>query len=84
MLDKLSPELKPKEGSFYYKKHSEHAGFSEVVAKAKEAEDAKKAKEVTKIDSGKIEEAEVKQDEADKALLAEVAAEEAEGRSVKA
>lgn len=84
MLDKLSPELKPKEGSFYYKKHSEHAGFSEVVAKAKEAEDAKKAKEVTKIDSGKIEEAEVKQDEADKALLDEVAAEEAEGGSVKA
>lgn len=84
MLDKLSPELKPKEASFYYKKHSEHAGFSEVVAKAKEAEDAKEAKEVTKIDSGRIEEAEVKQDEADKALLAEVAAEEAEGRSVDA
>lgn len=84
VLDKLSPELKPKEGSFYYKKHSEHAGFSEVVAKAKEAEDAKKAKEVTQIDSGKIEEAEVKQDEADKALLEEVAAEEAEAGSVEA
>ena len=81
MLDKLSPELKPKEGSYYYKKHSEHAGFSEVVAKAKEAEDAKKAKEVMKIDSGKIEEAEVKQDEVDKAFMEEVAAEEAEGRT---
>lgn len=83
VLDKLSPELKPKEGSYYYKKHSEHAGFSEVVAKAKEAEDAKKAKEM-RIDSGKIEEAEVKQDEADKALMEEVAAEEAEGRRVEA
>ena len=81
MLDKLSPELKPKEGSYYYKKHSEHTGFSEVVAKATEAEDAKMAREVMKVDSGKIEEAEVKQDEVDKALMEEVAAEEAEGRT---
>jgi hypothetical protein len=24
----LSDELKPREGSFYYKKHSDHAGFA--------------------------------------------------------
>jgi hypothetical protein len=28
VVDNLSPELKPREGSYYYKKHSEHAGFS--------------------------------------------------------
>ena len=28
VLENLSPELKPREGSFYYKKHSEHAGFT--------------------------------------------------------
>ena len=84
VLDKLSPELKPREGTYYYKRHSEHSGFSEVVAKAKEADDAKRAKEVAKLDSGKIEEAEVKQDEVDKALMEEVAAAEAEGRSVEA
>jgi hypothetical protein len=28
VLDALSEELKPREGSFYYKKHSEHAGFA--------------------------------------------------------
>ncbi|KAL8696476.1 MAG: hypothetical protein Q9201_007637 [Fulgogasparrea decipioides] len=31
VLAQLSPELKPKEGSFYYKRHSDHAGFAEVV-----------------------------------------------------
>lgn len=34
IMEKLTPELKPKEGSYYYKKHSEHAGFAEAVAKA--------------------------------------------------
>ncbi|KAK5167805.1 uncharacterized protein LTR77_007504 [Saxophila tyrrhenica] len=28
VLENLSPELKLKEGSYYYKKHSEHAGFT--------------------------------------------------------
>ncbi|KAK0288282.1 hypothetical protein LTR91_009350 [Friedmanniomyces endolithicus] len=28
VLDGLSDELKPREGSYYYKKHSEHAGFA--------------------------------------------------------
>ncbi|KAF2767681.1 translation initiation factor eIF4e [Teratosphaeria nubilosa] len=27
-IENLSEELKPREGSFYYKKHSEHAGFA--------------------------------------------------------
>ncbi|MCJ1363566.1 hypothetical protein MMC16_002673 [Acarospora aff. strigata] len=30
----LPEHLKPKEGSFYYKRHEEHAGFKEVVAAA--------------------------------------------------
>lgn len=70
MLDKISPELKPKEGSWYYKKHSEHAAFNEVVAKAKSARLAKEAAE-SKTQDGKIIEAEVKEDEGDKALLKE-------------
>lgn len=28
VLGNLSEELKPREGSYYYKKHSEHAGFA--------------------------------------------------------
>ena len=28
MVENLSEELKPKEGTYYYKKHSEHAGFT--------------------------------------------------------
>lgn len=28
VLAKLSDELKPKEGTYYYKRHSEHAGFA--------------------------------------------------------
>lgn len=28
VLENLSSELKPREGSYYYKKHSEHAGFA--------------------------------------------------------
>jgi Eukaryotic initiation factor 4E len=35
VLDRISPELKPKENSFYYKKHSEHQGFDEAIAKAR-------------------------------------------------
>lgn len=30
--DGLSSELKPREGSFYYKKHSEHNGFKGSIA----------------------------------------------------
>lgn len=28
VIDNLSPELKPKESSYYYKRHNEHAGFT--------------------------------------------------------
>lgn len=45
----------------YYKRHSEHAGFSEVVAKARDG----------KVADGKIAEAVVKDEEGDKALLKE-------------
>lgn len=69
MLDQISPELKLKDGSWYYKKHSEHAGFNEVVAKAREARLAKEADEAKVVDDGKIVEAEVKEDEGNKALL---------------
>lgn len=62
MTEKLSSHLKPKD--FYYKKHSEHAAFTEVVARARTAD-------VAKEDGGKIVEAEVKPEEGDKALLKE-------------
>ena len=56
--------------NFYYKRHSEHAGFAEVVAKARESEKPD--------DNDKITEAEVKASEGDQALL-----KEAEGIDVK-
>ena len=70
VLAGLSPEIKPKEGAYYYKKHSEHAGFSDVVAKA--AEEA--------MTSGKIEEAKVGEEEVERALEKEVEEEESKGR----
>lgn len=63
--------MKPKEGSWYYKKHSEHAAFNEVVTKAKSTRLAKEAAESKAKDGGKILEAEVKEDEGDYALLKE-------------
>ena len=68
VLEKMSPEIKPKEGSYYYKKHSEHAGFNDVVSKAADAA----------LTSGKIEEAKVKEEEVELAIIKEVEAEEAE------
>ena len=65
MLAKLSPELTPKDKSnYYYKKHSEHKGYNEVVAKARSAQ-------ASKEDEGQIPEAEVKQEESEKALMKE-------------
>ncbi|MCJ1474783.1 hypothetical protein MMC13_003443 [Lambiella insularis] len=61
VLRNLSPELAPKENSYYYKQHSDHAGFSEVVAKAAEAA----------LISGKIEEARVKEGEVERMMLEE-------------
>ena len=34
VLEGLSEEIRPREGSFYYKKHSEHAGFTGAAAAA--------------------------------------------------
>ena len=68
ILEKISPEIKPKVGSYYYKKHSEHAGFNDVVSKAAEAA----------LSTGKIEEAKVKEEEVELAIIQEVEAEEAE------
>ena len=61
----ISPDLKDLivPSSFYYKAHSEHAGYSEVVAKARESEQQN--------DGGNIAEAEVNQAEGDNALLKE-------------
>ena len=70
VLSGLSPEIKPKEGTYYYKKHSEHAGFSDVVTKA--AEEA--------MTSGKIEEAKVGEEEVERALEKEVEEEESKRR----
>ena len=63
--------MKPKEGSWFYKKHSEHAAFNEIVAKAKNAKLTKEAAESKAEDDGKIIEAEVREDEGDFALLKE-------------
>ena len=70
MLAKLSPSLAPKEKSnYYYKKHSEHKGFDEVVAKAK----SESASAASKEDGGgKIPEAEVNEEESEKALMKEI------------
>lgn len=76
VMDKLSPELKPKEGSYYYKKHSEHAGFAEAVSKAplktpSRMQEYKPDAETVAAESaedeelGKIKEAEVQPDEAE-------------------
>lgn len=59
VLENLSAELQPKEGHHYYKRHSDHQGFGEVVAKAN----------ALKVDNGKFVEAEVGSSEADRALL---------------
>ena len=64
VLEKLSPDLKPIQRNYYYKKHSEHVGFSEVVAKANEKSNEKRA-----ADDGKIPEAEVQAVEGDVAML---------------
>jgi len=61
ILAELSPELKPRDGSYYYKQHCEHSGFSEVVAKAAEAV----------LVSGEIKEAKVGEHEVERELLRE-------------
>ena len=41
VMAKIAPELRPREGNYYYKRHSEHAGYAEALAKAKSEADAK-------------------------------------------
>ncbi|KAL8728820.1 MAG: hypothetical protein Q9166_005137 [cf. Caloplaca sp. 2 TL-2023] len=60
VLAQLSDELKPKEGTFYYKPHSEHKGFDEVVAAMKK-----------ESDEGKMESAKVEDREAEKVMMKE-------------
>jgi hypothetical protein len=35
VLGELPPELQPKEGAYYYKKHSEHSGFKATAQEVK-------------------------------------------------
>ena len=70
ILAKISPEIRPKDGSYYYKKHSEHASFNDAVAKANERA----------LISGKIEEAKVREGEVEKMEAAEREKEEEEAR----
>jgi len=51
VLEELPEHLKPKESSYYYKKHSEHAGFKEVVAAAK-AKEGREEGEVEVVGDG--------------------------------
>ena len=69
VFEKLNPTLKPKDNAVFYKKHSDHAGFEEAVAKAKALEDASKVN--AGQDRAKSVEAEVKESEFDAALLKE-------------
>lgn len=88
VLEKISPELKAKEGSYYYKKHSEHAGYDEVVGAAKErarkkleaheAKEAVKKQEAIEMED-KIEDAIVTEEEGNKALLKDAEGEDVEG-----
>ena len=77
--------MKPKEGSYYYKKHSEHNGFDEVITKAKE-KDALLSEAVSATggqNNGNIEEAKVKEGEREQALAAEDADAETEKEAEK-
>ncbi len=68
VLEKVSPHLRPKEGSFYYKRHSEHVGFEEIVRAAKKRE------EVGKQEGEEV--AQVEDKEAEEVLMREVEEEE--------
>ena len=64
VLEKVSPDLAPQPRNYYYKRHSEHAGFSDVVARASERS--------TRAEVGRIAEAVVEGPEGDEALLKDV------------
>ena len=92
VLEKVSPELRPKEGSYYYKRHAEHQGFAEALARAQEREAAasktaseekeraekEKEKGGESDEEGKIMEAKVTEGEVEKAEAEEEAEEMAE------
>ncbi|KAI4224814.1 MAG: hypothetical protein L6R36_004376 [Xanthoria steineri] len=65
VLAQLSDELKPKEGTYYYKAHSEHKGFDEAIAARK-----KEGEEDVKMERAKVEEG-----EAERVMLKEAEAE---------
>lgn len=67
MLAQLSDELKPKEGTYYYKAHSEHKGFDEAIAaRKKEGEaDADVKMERAKVEEGEAERVMLKEAEAE-------------------
>lgn len=71
ILDKISPNLKPRDGSWYYQKHSALAGFDEVIAQAREVRRAREADEAKAVDGGKIVETKVKEDEREQGSLQE-------------
>lgn len=76
VLAQLSPNLKPREGSFYYKIHSEHKGFSEIVAAAKKVDDeVKPVEEVAKVEDAEAEKVMVKEAEEEGAKVEEEGAE---------
>ena len=52
VLENLSEEIKPREGSYYYKKHSEHAGFTGAAAAAAAASKADPAPAAATQSSG--------------------------------
>lgn len=94
VLEKISPELKPNASAdknvYYYKKHSEHAGYDKVVAGAKdaarkkiEAHEAKHAakKEEDAQKEDKIDDALVTEEEANKALLKDHEGEDVEAEA---
>ena len=75
VLANISAEVKPKDENIFYKKHSDHAGFEEAVAKVKADAQAKIAKsEAKKAEKEKAEMeamAEEKAESGDEALVTE-------------
>ncbi len=69
MLAQLSDDLKPKEGTYYYKAHSEHKGFDEAIAARKKEGEADADADV------KMERAKVEEGEAERVMLKEAEAE---------
>lgn len=89
VISEVSDEVRPKDGSYFYKKHSQHAGFDEAVAKAKADAQAKidksEAKKKVEEEARKAEEsgeseneALVTEEEGNKAMLKDAEGEDVE------